>query len=279
MKRTLVVLMAMIFAGMAVSAQAATVTFNPGSVAFNVEPGNSAVATLVVNADSRTPYSLYLNVGSVLTGGNLPPGWLAPANINLIARTGGVSSTAIRLAVNVPAGTPPGTYTALVTPRILQATERVTSSGVTVVVEVPSQQKCDGPPSFENVQAGPENIWAPRNKQVEIDISGTVVVAPGCEVAGTFSMESDSGPVTGDLTLDANGDFAQKITVTVSKKSKARDGKTYNGELAVVDAEGNSATQGFFVKVGHDRGKKKGHKKDGKKSWKHRWQKYWHRDR
>ena len=278
MKRALVVLMAMLFAGMAANVQAANVTFNPGSVALTVEPGKSAAVNLVVNADSRASYTINLRVGS-LAQGNLPPGWLRPANVSLVARRGGVSAAAMSLVVNVPADTPGGTYTAVVTPQILQATEPVVSRGVAVVVEVPSQKKCTGVPAFENVKVGPENIWAPKNKEVEIDISGTVVVAPGCEVAGTYSMESNDGPVAGDLTIDADGNFAQKINVKVSKKGKAREGRVYNGELVVVDAEGNSATKGFFVKVGHDRGKKKGHKKDWKKSWNNRWQKYWHKDR
>jgi hypothetical protein len=250
----------MVFAGLVVSAQAANIKFNPGAVSLTVEPGKSAVATLVASADSTAPYTIYLNVGS-MTQGNLPASWLSPANISLSARRGGVSSAGMRLAVNVPADTPGGKYSALVTPRILRTTEAVSSTGVTVTVDVPSQKKCTGLPSFKNVKVGPENIWAPKNKEVEIDVSGTVIVDPGCEVSGSYTMESNNGPVTGDLIIDAGGNFAQKVNVAVSKQGKAREGKVYNGVLTVVDVEGNSVAQGFFVKVAHDRGKKKGQKK------------------
>ena len=256
MKRALVVLMAMTFAGMAVSVQAANVTFNPGSVALTVEPGKSAVANLMVNAESRAPHTIYLRVGSVLAQGNLPANWVKPANVGLVSRRGGGSTSPMSLAVYVPANTPGGTYTAVITPQVLRATEAVVSSGVSIVVEVPSKKKCNGAPLFENVKVGPENIWAPKSSDIEIDISGTVVVAPGCEVTGSYSIESNNGPVTGDLIIGAGGNFAQKINVTVSKNGKDKEGAVYNGEIAMLDAEGNGATKGFFVKVEHDRGKK-----------------------
>lgn len=254
MKRTLVVIMAIMFAGMAVNVQAAIVTFDPGSIVLSVEPGQSAVANLEVNANSRVAYTISLRVGSILAPqGNLPPGWLRPADVSLAARRGGMTSATMNLMVAVPTDTVGGTYTAVLTPQILRTSEPVSSDDITVVIEVPAQNQCDGVPVLENVEVGPENIWAPRDREVEIDISGTVVVAPGCEVAGTYSMESNDGPVEGDLILDADGKFSQRISVNVSKSGKSREGTNYNGTLSVIDAEGNQASQGFFVTVGHDR--------------------------
>ena len=235
--------MALIFAGLAVSAQAANITFNPGSVALTIEPGKSAVANLLVTTDSRNTYTIALDIarGDDLTG------WLSPTNFRLSG------TTRLPLIVKVPANTKGGTYTAFVIPRA-QA-----SGGFTIVIEVPFKKKCDGVLNFKNVQVGPENIWAPKSREVEIRISGTVDVAPDCKVEGTYSMEFNDRLVAGDLALDADGNFDQKIAITVSKKGIAKEGKIYNGKLAVVDAEGNSVSQGFFVKVDHDmRDKKKG---------------------
>ena len=280
MKKVLVVSMAIMFAGMAAIAQAANVTFNPGSVALTCEPGKSTVAKLMANADSASSYSIYMQVGSVMTQGNLPPGWLKPAVVSLAARSGGVVTSPMDIVIDVPPDTPGGKYSAVITPEVLQSTVPVVSNDVSIVVEVSGQMsKCDGMPAFKNVKVGPESIWAPRDKKVAVDVSGTVVVAPDCEVSGTYEMESNDGQKTGKLNIGADGKFAQKIPVMVSRKGKTREGKTYNGKLAVVDAEGNGVTRGFFVKVGHDRGKKKGHYKAWKKSWKNRWQKYWRRDR
>ena len=115
---------------------------------------------------------------------------------------------------------------------------------------------CDGGTVFENVKIGPENIWAPTNKKLEIDISGTVVAAPGCEVEGAYTMESNDGPVAGDFVIAADGNFTLKIPITVSKNGKEKEGSTYNGTLSVVDGEGNKTSHMFFVTVDHNRGKK-----------------------
>jgi len=250
MKRLLVVLMAMIFAGLAVSAQAANITFYPGSVALNIEPGKSAAANLAIYADNRNPYTIALDVAD----GDDIKGWLNPTTFKMSG------STSLSLNVTVPAGTKGRTYTALVIPRAQEpATEQMGGGGFTVVVEVPSLKNCADVPDFVNVQVGPENIRAPKRKKVDIDISGKVVVSPNCEIKeGTYSIEIDDGQVAGDLAIDAKGNFDQKISLMVSKQGIAKEGKTYNGKLTVVDADGNSATQKFFVKVAHDQGKKKG---------------------
>ena len=82
MKRTFVVLMAIMFAGMAVSVQAADVTFKPGSVDLTLEPGNSAVKTLEANGNSvSAAHTIMVSVGadSVLTGDEeITHDWLVP---------------------------------------------------------------------------------------------------------------------------------------------------------------------------------------------------------
>ena len=112
-----------------------------------------------------------------------------------------------------------------------------------------------GTPIFKDVTVGPESIWAPKTQEVEIKISGAVVVAPGCEVTGTYSMKTTDGPAAGKLTIEADGSFEVNINGKFSKNPKDKDGTVYKGELTVIDAEGNGASKGFFVNVAHDRGK------------------------
>jgi uncharacterized membrane protein len=256
MKKSLVVVMVMLFSGMAVSVQAANVAFNPGAVALNIEAGQSAVVNLVANASSNSRYYVItLQVGSTVEQGNLPQSWLNPANVSLNSITGGSISKSLNLEVNVPAGTPGGKYSAVVKPQVVKASEEVVTSDFIVEVEVPSEISCDGAPVLEDVQVGPRNIWAPTEKEVEIDISGTVIVAPGCEVAGTYTMDSNGGDVSGELAIDEAGNFAVKIPIKVAKDAKAKEGTIYNGMLSVVDVLGNRTSQEFFVQVDHNQGK------------------------
>ncbi|MCK4837702.1 MAG: hypothetical protein KAS94_02810 [Desulfobulbaceae bacterium] len=100
---------------MALNVQAAVVTFNPDPVALTVEPGTPAVAKIVVNSNSRAPHRLDLRVGSELApGSTIPRGWISPLNVSLTTRRGS-SATTNGLNVLVPADTPGGTYSAVVT--------------------------------------------------------------------------------------------------------------------------------------------------------------------
>jgi len=256
MKKTMVVVLAMLFLGTAAGVQAANVTFNPGSVTLDVEPGNSGVAKLLVNGSSSSRYyAIKLQLGSTVAQGNLPQGWLKPADVSLMTLLGGATSATTDLVVNVPEGTPGGTYSAVVKPQVLQASEQVVASDITVSVVVPSQVSCTGVPALTNVKVGPSNIWAPTEKDVDIDISGTVVVDTGCKVSGTYAMDSNGGPVSGNLDIDETGNFALKIPIKVAKDAKAKEGTVYNGMLSVVDELGNKTSQEFKVQVDHDRGK------------------------
>ena len=270
MKKTVVVLTALLFSGMAASVQAAHVSFNPGAVKINVEAGKSSATPIQVNADSTGPvFIIKLQVGSTVEG-NLPPSWLKPANLILDTIVAG-PSTSMNLEVAVPDGTPGGIYSAIVKPQVVQATESVTSEDLTVEVEVPSQSSCNGVPGLENVVVGPTDIWAAREKEVEINVAGTVVVAPDCQVSGTVTMESNGGAVSAPLAIDDLGNFTAGIPITVAKDAKAKEGTVYNGLLTVVDELGSMASMEFFVEVDHDRdhdgdgrGRKHWHRKKGK---------------
>lgn len=255
MKRILLATITMFLAMMVTNVQAANVSFNPGSVELTVESGKSAVANLVVKADSKMPFMIDLKVGTVSTKGNMPSNWLRPANASLVARRGGTSSSNMNLVVSVPTDTPGGTYTAMLPAQILRTTEPVVKNDVAIIINVPNQKKCDGAPLLKNVEIGPEDIWAPKSKEIEIGVSGTVVAAPGCDVTGTYTMESNEGMKTGPLPINPDGSFAVTIKGKFSKKGGDKDGTVYNGELSLLDAEGSRSTKSFFVTVSHDRGK------------------------
>ena len=132
------------------------------------------------------------------------------------------------------------------------------SSVIPLVLPLPVEEPvnaCVGVPTLSNVKIGPQNIWAPTEKEVEIDISGTVVVASGCEVNGTYTIDNNGGPVSGNLDIDIAGNFAVKFPIKVTKDPKAKGGTIYNGTLSVVDAVGSQNSQSFVVQVDHDRGK------------------------
>lgn len=119
----------------------------------------------------------------------------------------------------------------------------------------PPPAKCNGTPVLKNLTVTPETTWAPANKTLKINITGTVEVAPGCGVSGNYSMDSNAGTMAGDFDITSEGDFAIAIPVNVSKEGKEKGGTNYNGELTVVDMLGSKTSQTFSVSVAHDRSK------------------------
>ena len=263
MKKSLILLLSAIFVGLALNVQASNVSFSPNLVRFQVAPGQADKADVSVNAISSMEFMLFIKIGSRVNG-NLPASWFRPVMLNLLFGPDGTSSSAIELGVSVPPDAMAGTYSGVLMPEAIRSREPVSSRGLFVVIEVIPQNACSASPVFENVEIGPQEIWAPADRDVDIHISGSVAIGTNCDVSDVsagFSFEGNTGLITGELLLDEQGNFAKNITVNVSRSGKDKEGRIYSGTLFAEDGEGNDANMQFFVTVVHDKGKKNGHNK------------------
>ena len=259
MKKTLIVLLSSIVVGLALNVQAASITFGSRVVEFKVTPGEIGRTTLMVHGFSSGPYSLNFRVGSRLENSNIPPGWLSPVYLNLTSRIGGASSTSMDLVVNLPPDAMVGSYTGLLVPEDMRSSEPISSPGVIIAIEVTDPQTiCSGIPIISDVEIGPQSIWAPADKDVEITITGVLRVTDGCDVTAGYTLESNNGLVQGDITLKPDGSFSERFMANVSRSGRDKEGRVYNGTLFAVDADGNEAQIDFSVTVLHDKGKKTG---------------------
>lgn len=259
MKNVITSMLSFIFISLAFTAQAASVAFNPSEVELKILNGETAYTDLAVQGFSRTPYSLNFKVGSVLENSNIPLVWLSPVNISLFSRAGGTSATQLNLKVSVPPEAEAGIYTGMIVPENIRSSENISSRGVILSIEVSkAQTACTGPPVFTDVEIGPQNFWAPSNREVELEMSGILPSSPGCEIAAGYLIDSNDGTLEGDIILDMDGGFTEKIKINVSKKGQDKDGRIYNGTLFASDSEGNQANFDFFITVDHDRGQKVG---------------------
>lgn len=260
MKKLLITLLSLMLVGLSLNVQAASVTFDPTVADYSIAPGESGSKSITLQGFSSRPYTLYLTVGSVLQHSTIPPGWLNIANLALISRTGGSSSTTVNLVVNVPPDAAPGFYSGLLLPENSpRSTEVVTGPGLIVTIDVAGiQPACVNPPEFSEYAVGPQGIWAPNDRDIEIEISGILSVTDGCEVAAGYTLESNDGLIQGDIAVSDDGSFSQKVTVNLSRSGQDKFGRTYNGTLFVIDGDGNQTSHDFFVTVLHDKGQKKG---------------------
>ena len=267
--KKMIIGISIIFIGLTINVQAANVTFDPAEASFEVAPGNSGRANLKVNGSSSGSSSLFFKVGSKQEKGNIPIEWISPAYVNLISRTGEPSYSSMDLIVNIPPDALAGSYSGQLLPEDMRSSESIFSDGVNVSIEVVApQSSCLGPPDISVVELKPFNIWAPTDRDVEIEIAGVISVAEGCEVASAgYSLASNDGTISGDISLDGNdslngndslrnaaGSFRKKVKVNVSRSGKDKSGRTYNGSVYATDIEGNESSVPFSVTVLHDKG-------------------------
>ena len=136
MKKVQIIILAFIFIGLGLNAQAAKVTFDPSSVSLKVAPGETGRTAITVNGASKSTYSLTFMVGPKRENCNIPNGWLTAAYLWLDSTPDGTSSTTMNLIVSVPPDARPGTYSGLLLPDDMRSSEAISSKGVTVSIEV-----------------------------------------------------------------------------------------------------------------------------------------------
>ena len=263
MKKLVIVILSFIAVAMALDVQAADITFNPSVADFKLAPGESSTKSLTVHGYSPSSYFFLLRVGYKQENSDIPASWLNQVYVLLDSNTGGETSKPMNLTINVPDDTIAGTYSGVLIPEnMVEAGEPIISPGIMVSIEVTGPQSaCTDPPEFSDVEISPSNIWAPSDRDVEITITGNLSVPAGCYFTAGFSMESNNGPVTGDISPAEDGSFSVDLTVNVSRDGQDKPGRLYGGTLFAEDEDGNQTSQDFSVMVLHDKGKKTGQAK------------------
>jgi hypothetical protein len=71
--------------------------------------------------------------------------------------------------------------------------------------------------------------------------------------AAGYTLNDNTGPIEGDITLKPGGSFSETFTANLSRSGRDKDGKIYSGRLYAVDEEGNKETVPFDITVLHDK--------------------------
>lgn len=96
-------------------------------------------------------------------------------------------------------------------------------------------------PEFEITSFGPDYIWPPNRKMREVAISGKVILPQGHTLLGAgYSLDDEYGVYSsnGELTVDANGDFALTLQVEAWRDGGDIDGRHYGIVLFAEDETG-----------------------------------------
>jgi len=262
MKKTTMVLTALMVFGMMAQANAARLSYDPGAVALTLEQGGTGSFAVQVNSEAQSSGSLDLVFGARVVSGNLPSTWVAPQQLLVSARS---LSAGANVMVMVPDMAPPGIYSGYLVADLVRNVEPVDiGRGVEVTVEVASLQKCIGGPEFELGVADSTRDLPWKHKTAEVQVSGTLVMPEGCEIQKIWYEVKDeytAAVSTGETTVDEAGKFSFAVKVEASRRGQDKDGRQYSGTLFVLDEEGNKAARDFTITVAHDQGKRGKHGK------------------
>jgi hypothetical protein len=82
-------------------------------------------------------------------------------------------------------------------------------------------------PTFVRAGIGPENLWAPNNKPVNVTVRGVVRTSYPCVITGAWYVVDggEDGAKRGRMTVNRDGTFTADIEVMASRSGKDKDGK------------------------------------------------------
>ncbi|NIR26021.1 MAG: hypothetical protein GWN77_03500, partial [Gammaproteobacteria bacterium] len=147
------------------AAFAETLVYNPGRSSVEVESGKALGMSFTVIVDGLANEGEIQFVDTVGSG-NLPASWIkaSPGTARVDPRSP-MASTA--LVIEVPAGTPAGTYAGFVRSNLAGVRQVDPGSGSYVVVNVTEAASCSGPPELAVTSVSPEVIKVPNNKSID----------------------------------------------------------------------------------------------------------------
>jgi hypothetical protein len=240
MRKVTIMIMAVAVLLFAMNAYAG-IQYSPNPVSVQAEQGKSASQVVRVMKGSSGA------AGATLALQGLPA-WarLSETQGTFDPRSGAFSTAVI---ADVPADAQPGRFSGLI---VSDQGDRV---GVSIIVT--QAQACDAP-SFEGTSIGPDSLWAPNNKAVNVTITGAV--ESDCGIAKAEYQVTNDGEVVGTGGFEVvNGAFAVEIPIVASRSGEEKDGRTYVITLTAENEDGEVGTSDtFYVNVAHDQGAQEG---------------------
>lgn len=250
---------------MATEAGAAKISFEPNELNATVAPGEVVTVPVAVTLDDTTAPNSYASFSLSRVDGTLDPKWI---NGQLyVSLNSWYKTRQVPFLVKVPADAKGGKYKSVFRTVWLRSNEQVDPVDLVINVEVGETFACNQKPFFEDISSAEETINARNNKEVAIDLSGSVSSPDGCDIDGAwFELTDEYGELDQkkvDLEINDDGNFSVAVPMVASRKGEDKDGRLYTVKFFAENGAGVGESPVTSVVVLHDNGKKKGH--DSKK--------------
>ncbi len=252
-KIIMIILAFVIFAFAPSMSRAAKIAFEPGRIGIAMSPGEERTITFAANLSEFSATSSYANFYVALTNGSLSRTWASrSAQIPLNGRQ---PSGLVEMTITIPAGTQTGTYTGVIRPIGIRASERTTTEVLSLYVEVMPFQSCSSPPTISEVVAGESIVRASNKKPLTFEFSGNISSPASCTTEKAFySLTDEYGELdeTTPLVLDENGNFNISVDVIASRKGSDKDGRLYTVTFGADNEAGTAVGGEQKIIISHD---------------------------
>jgi hypothetical protein len=237
--------------------QAAHITFAPNGLTVNVAPGETVAVPITVSLENTSLPNSYASFGLAHVGGSLDRNWIN-SQIYLSLSSWYKTRQAV-LQVRVPAEAQGGIYTGVLKTVWLRPNENVAPAEFEINVDVDNFVSCSQVPLFSNIASSQESITMRNNKQVHIELSGSVSVLDGCEVENAqYQLIDEYGELdkVEDLQIGDDGRFTVAVPMVASRKGNDKDGRLYVVKFAAENEAGIGESVETNIVVKHDNSKK-----------------------
>ena len=244
----------------ATKVQAAQISFAPNGLTVNVAPGETVSVPITVSLENTSLPNSYASFGLAHVGGSLDRNWIN-SQIYMSLNPWYKTRQAV-LQIKVPADAQGGSYNGILKTVWLRSNESVAPAEFEINVDVDSFVSCSQVPLFSNIAASQESINIRNNKQVHIELSGSVTVPDGCEIdSAQYQLTDEYGELDKieDLQVDEGGSFAVAVPMVASRKGDDKDGRLYTVKFVAENEAGVGESVETNIVVKHDNSKKQKH--------------------
>jgi hypothetical protein len=235
----------------------AQITFAQNGLTVSVAPGETVAVPITVSLDDTSLPNSYASFGLAHVGGTLDRNWIN-SQVYMSLNSWYKTRQAV-LQVKVPADAQGGIYNAILKTVWLRSNESVAPAEFEINVDVDSFVSCSQVPLFSNIVASQESINMRNNKQVHVELSGSVSVPEGCSIDNPrYQLTDEYGELdkTEKMQINDDGSFTVAVPIVASRKGNDKDGRLYTVKLVAKNQAGVGESVETNIVIEHDNRKK-----------------------
>ena len=237
--------------------QAARIAFSPGELTVTAEPGEMVALPVTVSLEETSLPNSYASFGLTYTGGTLNRSWLNSQVYTSL--NSWYKSRQVILRLMIPENAESGSYQGVLRTVWMRSNETIPAAELKINLEVDSFVACSQVPLFSDISSSVDEINVSNNKEVAIELSGTIEVLEECNLENTrYQLIDEYGELdkVKFFEADENGAFNVAIPLIASRDGKDKDGRLYTVKFMAESEAGAAESAETSIVVAHDNRKK-----------------------